>query len=195
MRRIQTASEKELREKRVRVIFGSIVIGLLVLSTVGYALVFGGQIGGVEPTTQVNTTEFERNPDGSYFNGRYFVYTLGTQQHYFSYAKDAVANVSVTLNTTIQEFLSERVYLVGNDSIFLSEVATNLQPYTGSLQRACLGACEEDLPEKDCSDTHLIVHAASETLRVYQEEGCIFIEGDVRATDAFLYRFFGLSTE
>src|SRR3989344_1756426 len=71
-----------------------------------------------------------------------------------------------------------------------NEIASTLGIYSQRIQLVCYGSCEQDLPEKDCSE-EIIVFKDSQENKVYQEENCIFIEGDIKAVDAFLYKILG----
>ena len=73
-----------------------------------------------------------------------------------------------------------------------SGITNNLGRYASRIQEACYGECERDFPEKDCSE-NLIVFKEMEERKIYQEEKCIFIEGDLLSVDAFLYKIMGFS--
>lgn len=192
MRRIETTERKEKREKRLKVVVGSVIIFLLVVSTLGYALVFGGQTGGTTPQGDPTQTQtIEQNEDGAYFNGRYWVYAQGTTQRYFSYEHAEVETIPSDISLTSQDYAGQTVYLVGGAGARTEEIALNIQSLTGKMQQACYGPCEEDLPEKTCED-YLIVIEDSDTQIVTQEDNCVFIAGDLKAVDAFLYSLFGL---
>ena len=72
------------------------------------------------------------------------------------------------------------------------EISLSLGRYTGRIQEACYGKCDKDLPEKDCTQ-NLIVWKDSAENKVYSQGKCVFIEGDLRAVDAFLYKIFELN--
>jgi hypothetical protein len=89
--------------------------------------------------------------------------------------------------------LGKPVYISADNSEVFQELASALNTQAERVQRACYGSCEnDDLPEKSCNE-NVIVWTKNETNRVYVKDSCVFIEGDTRAVEAFLYRFFGLN--
>jgi len=81
------------------------------------------------------------------------------------------------------------------DNIVLNEIGSVLGRYFSRIQQACYGGCEENLPEKDCEEggEDLVVFRAQDQRKVYKEGSCVFIEGDMVAVDAFLYKVFGVN--
>ena len=50
---------------------------------------------------------------------------------------------------------------------------------------------DRNLPEKECNgDYNFIVIRESEIEKVYSEDNCIFIDGDIKSIDAFIYNIF-----
>ena len=95
---------------------------------------------------------------------------------------DSVKTIPVTLNKTPNDFIGKTLYIASENQEATNEIASTLGIYSQRI--------EQDLPEKDCSE-EIIVFKDSPENKVYQEENCIFIEGDIKAVDAFLYKILG----
>jgi regulator of sigma D len=61
------------------------------------------------------------------------------------------------------------------------------------MQEACYGSCERNLPEKNCTE-NIIIFKDSKENSVTQQDKCVFIEGDLRTVDAYIYKLFELSS-
>ena len=82
------------------------------------------------------------------------------------------------------------LYIDSESEQVTGEIWNSVGRFAQRVQEACLGQCERDLPEKSCED-HIIVYREKSENRVYQDDNCVFIEGDMKAVDAFLYSAFG----
>jgi hypothetical protein len=182
MKRIKTKEDIERGKKRFKIIGGVVLITLMVFSTAGFALLGGGQtLGGSQSGS-------ENEP---FYNGQYWIYQLGEQQYYFANSLEETSNVPVSVHSGLNNYAGLPLFIVSNNDAVSDEISVNLGRYASRAQRACFGECEEDLPEKDCTE-NLIVYEESEENSVRQEDNCVFIEGDLLAVDAFLYRTLGL---
>ncbi len=182
MRRIETQEEREKRQKRRMHTFSIIMLLIMVISTAGYAFI-----------------TFQENPDNAKktsgqaqaqnFDSRWIL-DYKEQQLALSSSKESVANISAEIFLDVNNYAGNPVYIdSGNSSVILYELASSLQNYALKVLPACYGQCDLNLPEKNCSD-FLIVYKKANENKVYQKENCIFIEGDVRGADAFLYKIF-----
>lgn len=174
MRRIETAETREKRRQRNTTVITIIMLGLLVLSSVGYAFLSGG---GPQEDSEAQG------------NGQATL-TIDGQTLYFAFFPEEVQGVEIETNKTIYSFLGKEVYVVSENPGIYNEIASTLGRTTGRMQKACLGVCEENLPERDCNST-LIVWKESLENKVYDVDNCVFIDGDLKTVDAFLYRMFG----
>jgi hypothetical protein len=186
MRRIESQTEREARQKtRVRII-GIILLGLMVLSSIGYAFLYYqdyNEGGGSRSTNQTQQQTMD---------GRWILEVQG-QQLVFATSKESVKNISINTFLSLNNLAGKPLYIsVENNSAVFYELSYNLQRFVGkSPVEACFGSCEEDLPEKNCTaGENLIIYRKAENNQVYQNDSCIFIEGDIRAVDAFLYSLF-----
>lgn len=179
MRNILHREESEIKAKKKSRILTFFLLGILVLSSLGYAFL----------TAIENPSNQETNNDNLAANGRW-TEKYGDQTLSFATSTEAVKDVPVISSLTINDYYTKTVYFDIENTGIASEINYVLGPYLARLQEACYGSCEKNLPEKSCSDL-MIIWKESETNRVYQNQSCLFIEGDMRAADAFLYNLFG----
>jgi len=182
MRRIESENEKEKKKKRNMFIISAFMLITLIFGTVGY-----GFFAGPGPTTN---TETENDlPEGTVINvGNQWVLNSQGQNFFFSNSPDSVADIPVDITSNAYSFSSATLYIDSESQAVNTELASTLQSFTHRIQAACLGSCpDRNVPEKTCEDNIIVWEDAPEN-KVYQEENCIFIEGDLLAVDAFLYK-------
>ena len=100
-----------------------------------------------------------------------------------------IENIPVEISSTPESFIGKKLYISAKNQGVLQELASTIGTFASGMQEACYGKCEENLPEKDCTE-NLIVWKESAENKVYQQDSCIFIEGDITAADAFIYKLF-----
>src|SRR3989344_1258835 len=169
MRKLGT--DKQIEKKRKSSALISVFfLAILVFGTVGYAFLSG-------PDKSTKQEPQTTTPEGKWaisFEGQTFYLTNPTED-----TKD----VEVSATNTLNNYVNAQVYIASNNDAVNSELAEVLAKYTSKMQKACYGKCEEDLPEKDCT-ANLIIWKDSTENKVYQEQNCVFIEGDLKAVDA-----------
>ena len=157
------------------------MIGLLVLSIVGYSFASGDDDGDRSKVSENGIDFFRQNGawvaeiDGSIFA--------------FQNLPSEVVDVDVNVSASFGQYSGQPLYFV-NPNEGVSEILTNLGQYVLRYQEACLenSTCEGDLPMKDC-DSNLIIFEAGNYTEVRQDGNCVFIVGDsLKGTDAFLYK-------
>ncbi len=164
MRKIQTKEELERRSKRNSKILSLVMFFVLVGGTAGYAFLISP--GGSNPPENENVNKFELlNP------------------------VESVADIPVEITRDLNSYAGSKTYIVSKNGGVTAEISKVMLQFT-TLQEACFGPCEENLPEKDCSE-NLIIWEESMENKVYEDGKCVFIEGDMRAVDAFLYKILG----
>ena len=94
-----------IKRKRNSSIFSIIVLLILVLSTVGFALISSG---GNEGTT---------NNDDSYIGDGYVKDVQGTKL-YFSYKPSEVENISIDITKTLGDYGSSTLYIDSENKTF-----------------------------------------------------------------------------
>lgn len=181
MRKIEKAEIIEAKN-RVRTRWLTIMIlGLLVLSSAGYAF-FANPDSGTKKTSNGLVQDI----------GGAWAFQYSGQSQQVQTSPDEVRNISVEIVTSLQTFSGAIVYYDISNQGIAYEIVSNLARYTGRMQPACYGNCSLGLPQKDCSQ-NMIVWNQSSVNRVYQRQNCVFIEGDMKSADAFIYKLFGLS--
>jgi len=183
MRPIESEEIREKRKKRNQLIVGVILIGLMVLSSAGYALInsFTGSSGN-------QITKYGLTYDGSYWSGNVQGYPIS-----LTLDPDQAANISVILSdTTLSSYSGQLVYVASDDPFSFSQIATNLGPFTAGVREACFGPCDKNLPEKTCADNLIVINSTAAYPSVYRRDNCIFVEGNSDSTEALLYRLLGL---
>ncbi len=177
MRRIVSKEEAEKKKKRNSFLISIFILLILVVSTIGYSLLSGSNYSGQGDETIQS-------------NGNQWIVTINGIDYLFSNLPEFVAEIPVNVSFTIDNYQGKTIYFVSNNSAINNELYSVLSNHAGGIQSACYGPCEEDLPEKDCT-ANLIIWRDSTENKVYQSENCIFIDGDLRAADAFLYKILG----
>lgn len=191
MRKIQTPEETERRKKRNNTIIGGFFIFLLLFSTAGFAL-----FSGTGSTPGNVDDSGDGGGFGSNFDGRYWTYQRSGQQYFFSNTLELSQKIDVQITNTFESYTGNILYVDSQDQEALSEISINLGRHVNRIQQACYESCEENLPEIGCSGEdaeNLIIFVDSEEKNVYQENNCVFIEGDLVSMDAFLFKILGFT--
>ncbi len=175
MKRIETLTQKEERERKRARYIGLFLLIIMILSTLGFALL---SYTSTSPPPSNTPDAFGRSP-----------LTVNGQTFYLTTSSKDVSNISVSINATLREYIGNTLYVSSENPATLYELTSTLGKFVSKMQEACYGPCEKNLPEKNCSLPFIIVNE-SEELNVRQEDQCIFIQGDIRSADAFLYRIF-----
>lgn len=193
MRKLKSSSEREKATRRKQWIVGLVLIGLMLLSTLGYAF-YNDDSDSSEGSEKINFG----GVDFYEINGMW-TFSDGSKNYYFTYNPEEVSDVEVNGSFDANLYLDSVIYIVGLEREGASEASTeilgNLQGIYLRSQGACIegGECSEDWPVKDCSDNLIIFEEGNET-RVYENESCVYISGDViKGADAFIYELFGIS--
>ena len=186
MRSILTKDqERAVDEKKKRnvKILGFFLLLILAISSIGYAFISSDRANNAgKPIAEGGVIEQ---------NGRWTA-NVGGKIISFSSSPESTANISDQSKIGISDYYQQNVYYVDNENTLYYELSQNLINYAGKIQPACYGSCDLDLPEKTCADNLIIWNRTSTENKVYQIDKCVFIEGDARALNAFMYRLFGL---
>jgi hypothetical protein len=179
MRKIGSEKTLEAKKKRNTLIISIFILLVLIGGTAGYAFITGFRSDNKSnnPTTE----------DGATLVGSKWYIPLNGNDFYFTNSPESVKDIQVNITSTISSFNSLPIYISSDNSAVSSEIAMVLGKYASHVQSACYGPCEQDLPEKDCSE-NLIVWRDAPERKVHQEQKCIFIDGDLSSVDAFLYK-------
>ena len=180
MRPIEVEGIREKKRKRNNLILGIFLVIILLGSTLGYAVSLWTDSPG------------QLTNDDIYFDGSRWIVSKNGQMFAFSHSPEETVNVSYSVQKTLVDFTGKPVFIASESDLIVGEISQVFYPYAQRVQRACYETCSLDLPEKDCTE-NLIVWKISENNIVYQQDNCIFIEGNTLAVDAFLYRILGVN--
>lgn len=177
IRKIQSAEEIEKRNKRRTRILTVLMLVLLLGSTAGYSFFSG-------------TKDSSSSDSGIQQVGNQWVVNSNGDQFAFSSSPDSAKSVKISsLVYDISNYYQKPLYISSNSSAVTYEISTTLGKFASRVQEACYGNCTLDLPEKNCTTDLLVVYRESEVdNRVYQEDNCVFINGNITSVDAFLYK-------
>lgn len=180
MRKIMTPEEQRARERRRVRLLSFFMLLILLGSTAGFAFISYQQDAPApqgEDIVQDTGNGWTLNWQGSTFLLRA--------------SPSAVADIPVETTHSIDNYAGSVLYIDAENEAILAELGSTLGKYSSRVQPACYGACTRDLPEVNCT-VNVIVWESAEENRVRQEDQCVFIEGDIRAVDAFIYRTLGI---
>ena len=150
---------------------------LLVVSSIGFAFISG-------PGLANNNEQSQQDTSYDKISLQYQGVSVSLLSSY-----NEVQNISVESSISPQLYSGKILYIDAKNPGILQEITSTLGQFSSRTQEACYGKCKENLPEKNCAE-NLIVWRESSENKVYQQENCVFIEGDIRAADAFLYKLF-----
>ncbi len=183
MRKLGTEKEIEKKKQRTVIVVSVFMLAILVVSTVGFSFLSGtGFSDGNSNNAPAQQITNLGNQVAVNFEGQTF---------YLTNPPEAVEEIPTEISKSLNDYVNTQTYIDSANQEALTEIASVLNKYS-RIRLACYGPCEEDLPEKDCTE-NLIIFKDKETSRVYQEQNCVFIEGDIRAVDAFLYKLLNLN--
>ena len=178
MRHLETQTQREEREKKRGRFIGYFLLAIMVVSTAGYALL---SYASTTPAPSTAPDAYGRSP-----------ISVNGQTLYLTYPSKDLINISITINTSLRDYVGNPLYVSTENPTILYEISSTLGKFVSKMQEACYGPCTKNLPEKNCTQPVIIVNE-SEELKVSQEDQCIFIQGDLRSADAFLYRILSAS--
>jgi len=190
MKKIITREIKEKKETRNKVIVGSVLIILMILSTIGYSFFSGGD--EAQQKIEYKGVEFVLT-DNSLWQ-----FNIGGRVFQTQYNPVDTQNISVSVARNLDSYSGKPLFFLGEDR-GKQELARNLNSVVSRMQESCLEDyeeyCTEDSPLKDCEEDNIIIIEEiekTEEIEIKQEENCIFISApyqeQIRAADAFLFK-------
>lgn len=185
MRKIETLEQKERKEKKKQRVLGGILILVLTMSIAGYAAFSG--------------TDQNSNGKRTY-NGLDFVYDNGfwrtsiNEKNLVFYNLPYDLNeINISLNASIDDYYNKPLYLVG---AYPSMIAYDLNGLVLRMQGACVpgvDCLDENLPVKNCSEDNVLIFIEGNESRIYQNENCVYLEGDLQKTsDKYIYNLLNI---
>jgi len=183
MRKILSEEEIAKKQKRRNIALSIFLLLILFGSTIGFAFLYKSE----------NTTGTQGNSNVQNIGDKWFAY-IGNQQFVFSNSPESSLNSTrANIIPDINQYSGKPLYIDTESEFIYAEIASTLGRFSERVQYGCYSSCENSsYPEKTCSD-NLIVVRQKDMNRVYQNNSCVFVDGDMRAVDAFLYKIMGLS--
>lgn len=186
IRRIGSEAEKQAEEERKKRRNKYLGIGLLVIMTIsslGYAFISGDEDSDEKDAPR---------GDGIFEQNGQWIARYGQINLVFNTDPEEAKNVSSDINLNMNNFTQGKVYVADKEGVLIGILTQSIGKYA-SINEACYGVCAEDLPEKNCSGPdYLIIWNRTAENALWESGNCIFIDGDIKAVDAFVYRAFVL---
>jgi len=189
MRKIETKEQKEKKTKRNQLIIGIVLVGLMLLSTGGYAIM--NNDSGAKSSSDINYdgTKFYKEGDSWAFsyNGASFI-TINNPND--------VEKIRVNISKVISDYSNKPIYFVTESGRIDEELGRNLYSVAQRELGACIDPnCGKDLPIKECSKDNIFIIRKplnNESEMIYQQENCIFIvaenDNQTKFVDAVLFK-------
>lgn len=188
MKQIISREETEKKERRNKIIIGLILVGIMVISSAGYAF-FGTDKTSAEKI-QYNNIEFSLQDDN--------LWHAKIQDYEFSafYNPKDTENISGIVTLKLGNYYNKPLFFsYDSDRQAVEEISRNIASFTQRVQYVCLDECKEDFPVKNCTDNIIIIKDLNISL-IKQEDNCVYILADrdniLRASDAFVYKILGV---
>ena len=180
MRKIKSQDQLNKEKARNVRIMSFFMLIILIFGTIGFG--FSGLGGG--------DNSGDGNSQQNSFDGNKTLKINGEDIMLQNSLND-VKGINMVLFKTINDYANKPVYIDSeNQDVFL-EIQKSLGKFALSVQEACYENCDENKVKKDCSENLVVWKESPENL-IYQQDNCVFIEGDLKAVDAFIYKSFGL---
>ncbi len=186
MRGIETQEEIKKKERRRARFFSIFMLLILVGSTIGFAF-FYSPTGQNQKSNQGNANQ----EDEEFFqSGNAWNVNIGGEIFSFANKPSEVRDIEVETSFVIGDYTNRPLYIDASEAAYI-EIGSTLGRYSERTQKACYDSCNNsELPEKNCTENLIILESSQEN-KVYQNDRCIFIEGDIKAVDAFLFKTLG----
>ena len=185
MRQIESAEKKEKKEKKKQQILSGILIFVLVFSIAGYATFSGTS----------KEKDNQRTYNGLSFNleNGFWKTTINEKELVFFNLPYDLENISIKMDKIFSDYNEKPLYFVGN---YPSTIPYNLDGIPIRMQNACVdnhSCLDNSLPIKNCSEDNILIFIESNESKIYQEENCIYLEGDLmEVSDKFIYNLLGI---
>jgi hypothetical protein len=190
IRKITSKQDEEKKRKRNQIIVSVILVSIMLFSTLGYS--FGTNSGERKtPGTTINYNGY----DFTYLNGLWEVNVSENSFGFINNPNDAYA--ITTIVQPLADYSGKVLYLYSENPDSESEIYRNLYLVSQGIIPACPEGenCIESVISKTCDNNFIIIREKSE-VKVYQNEGCVYIEGPAsdlaKITDGFLLKTIGI---
>lgn len=175
-----------------QLILGLGLVIIMIFSTVGFA--FGNRDSKKIEEIEYNGVEFIQDGSGNW------VFILQETEFATQYNPEDVEDINIPSFLTLNQYVNQPLYIVGEYSSANFEIARNIERFTLRTGPGCLNeACEQDAPIKNCSIDNVISiqePLEEENEEIYFDNNCVFIVADIqnqtRYVDAFLFKILGI---
>lgn len=188
-----TKSEIEKKARRNQILVGVVLVGLMILSSLGYGLISNNGGGGSGAKMVYNGITF-------YKNGNQWQASINGGTFNFLYSPTEVSNIQTPLTLSFNQFYNKPLYFDSDNPAANYEIAQNLQNYVLGTMNACLNAsdcADNNAPIKTCASNVIVIRNSSQT-SISLDGNCTYIYGGdnnaIQAGDAFLYKILGVTS-
>ncbi len=171
MKQLKSLEEKKKKQKRIQIIFGIILVGLMILSTAGYAF-----------TNFKSKEELEKN-EKIIYNGKEFIkypqaWVLEENPRIVLANSPKEVPQELFFVNTFEHYEDVPLYLEEKSGIPDYLIYENFRNTALRIQKACFKEpCSGDFPIKNCTNNFIILEINETLQEIRQEQGCVFIKG------------------
>lgn len=187
MKKIKTQEETDKERKRNTIIISVFFLVLLVLSSLGYAVMSKSDSSNSQKASYGNLKFIQQNG--------YWQTIINGKTLFFTELPQNLNEISTEANISLSDYYSQQVYIVNPNSA-APQLANALSGIAGSIQEACINESEcgnKDLPLKNC-DSYLIIYNSSQENSIFRQGNCVYLDGDsFKVTDKFVYNLYGIA--
>jgi hypothetical protein len=186
MRKVMSKEELEKKDKRNKTIIGIIIIGLMVLSTAGYAF-FSGDTSSSSQKVKYNNIDFLLNEDQRWH------FTISNQEFATSFNPTEVKNITIQGDYSLADYSNKPLYLhFENNNEVQQEILYNLNGVYTRANPFCFSNENCSWVEKNCDDDNLIIIKEARNSLIKQNNKCVYIDYNetegLKVADAFIFK-------
>ncbi len=190
MRKIISKESEQKKTRRNQFLVGGILILVMFASLLGYA--FNKEQG--DSTEKIIHNGFTFTKESGFWNLK-----IESLLFSFRHSPKEAEIITAALNP-LGNYKDKPLYVYSENPEATSEIYRNLfyqNRIVLRMQDACLEEkdCTGNVPLKNCTDNFVIIKE-SPTIRIAQEDKCVFIEGNqanlTRLSDSFLFKLIGV---
>jgi|APSaa5957512622_1039677.scaffolds.fasta_scaffold00920_8 hypothetical protein len=192
MKKIMSKYKRKKSERQKQIIVSVILIGILLVSTVGFAF------QGTDNSEENNQNTIKYNGYDFIEQSGYWLTEIQDVSFIFQYNPEQIQNTNSFINL-LDNYYDKPLYIHSQNSLAESEIYSNLGQLVVRVQRACLEDTEcdyEDVPIKTCEDNFIIIEEAEEN-NIIQDGNCVYIQGSeqelIKLADEFLFKILGIN--
>lgn len=185
MKKIVSKYKQKKSDRRKQIIVSVILIGILFVSTIGFA--FQGSDTNSEEQDSIKSNGIKFTEQSGYW-----ITEIDQAVFIFKYNPEQIQNLNPSVNS-LNNYYNKVLYLNSENSEAELELFANMGQFVTRIQRACLKDDEcsyEEAPTKTCEDNIIIIKQAEE-ISIIQEQNCVYIQGPeqelTKITDEFLF--------